>query len=190
MSAGCRFVRGMGMASEFQRHKVAGVFDAMDVDGDGYLEEEDFEALTARWMQVRGWEPGSDDYEGIRAVMMGWWGVLLAASDRDRDDKVSLDEVMAVVDRLGGMTDEIMATAGAMFDAIDQDGDGRIGPGEYEQVVTGWKGDDASAGGIFPRLDLDGDGWISRDEFRQLWTEFWRGDDPTSPSAWVFGPLE
>lgn len=178
------------MASEFQRRKVAGVFGAMDVDGDGFLEEADFEALTARWMKVRDWEPGSAGYERIRAVMMGWWKALLAASDQDRDDKVTLDEVMAVVDRLGGMRDAVVATAHSMFDCIDQDGDGRIGPAEYEQVVTGWKGYEASTEGIFPRLDLDGDGSISQDEFTHLWTGFWMGDDPASPSKWVLGPFE
>lgn len=162
----------------------------MDVDQDGYLEEEDFEALTARWTQIRGWVPGSPDYEGMRAVMMGWWGALLAASDQNRDNKVSLDEVMAVVDQLGDMTDEVMGTAHSMFDAIDQNGDGKIGAEEYEQVVTGWKGYEADADGIFPLLDLDGDGSLSRDEFAELWAEFWRGDDPTSPSKWFFGPFE
>lgn len=178
------------MASEFQRRKVAGVFEAMDVDGDGYLQEADFEALTTRWMKVRDWEPGSAGYDQVRTVMMGWWATLLAASDQDRDDKVTLDEVMAVVDRLGDMTDAVAGTAHVMFDAIDQDADGRIGSAEYEQVVTGWKGYQASADGIFRHLDLDSDGWISRDEFTRLWTGFWTGDDPSSPSKWVFGPFD
>ena len=37
------------MSSEFQKRKVAGVFYALDVDQDGYLEEEDFQPLTDRW---------------------------------------------------------------------------------------------------------------------------------------------
>ena len=36
------------MASDFQRRKVAGVFHAMDADGNGYLEEADFRALIPR----------------------------------------------------------------------------------------------------------------------------------------------
>jgi hypothetical protein len=36
------------MASDFQRSKVGPVFASMDADGDGYLTEGDFRALTAR----------------------------------------------------------------------------------------------------------------------------------------------
>lgn len=42
------------MASEFQRRKIAGVFHAMDVDDNGFLEQSDFETLTARWVDIRG----------------------------------------------------------------------------------------------------------------------------------------
>lgn len=58
--------------------------------------------------------------------MMGWWATLLAMSDQDRDDKVSLDELTLVVDQLGSMDAEVMATADSMFDAIDENGDGLI----------------------------------------------------------------
>jgi Ca2+-binding EF-hand superfamily protein len=176
------------MASAFQRRKVAGVFTAMDVDQDGFLEEEDFEALTERWVGVRGWEPGSAGYDRMRSIMMGWWTALLAMSDQDRDDKVTLDEVMLTVDRLHAMDDEVMGTADSMFDAIDEDADGLIAVEEHKQVVQAWKGSDAGVDEVFPRLDADADGYLSRAEFRELWAEFWRGDDPTSPGQWVFGP--
>jgi len=175
------------VASEFQRRKVAGVFKAMDVDQDGFLEEEDFEALTERWVGIRGYEPGSAEYDRLRSIMMGWWAALLAMSDQDRDDKVTLDEVLLVVDQLGSMDAEVMGTADAMFDAIDENGDGLISVEEHKQVVNAWKGSYAGAEEVFPRLDLDGDGYLSRAEFRELWAGFWRGDDPASPSQWVFG---
>jgi hypothetical protein len=88
------------VASEFQRRKVAAVFDAMDVDGNGYLEESDFEALTERWVSVRGWEPGTPGHERLRAIMMGWWEAVRTLSGAARDGMVSLDELMRVVDRL------------------------------------------------------------------------------------------
>ncbi|WP_433004005.1 EF-hand domain-containing protein [Kribbella sp. CA-294648] len=175
------------MASEFQRRKVAAVFEAMDADGSGYLEESDFETLTERWVGIREWQPGSAEYERMRAIMMGWWSAVTTLSDAGQDGKVSLDELMTVVDQLPAMDDAVYATADAMFDAIDQNGDDRIALAEHKQVVYAWKG---SADGIedaFEKLDLDGDGQLSRTEFRDLWADFWRGDDPKSPSQWVFG---
>jgi Ca2+-binding EF-hand superfamily protein len=177
------------MASEFQRRKVAGVFSAMDADQDGFLEREDFEALAARWTGVRAWMQDTPEYETMRTTMMGWWDALLAASDQNRDDKVTLDEVMLVVDRLGDLADDVIGTANTMFDALDANNDGKISEEEFRQVVTGWKGSDADTAEIFPKLDLDSDGYISRDEFARHWHEFWTGDDESSPSQFLFGPI-
>jgi Ca2+-binding EF-hand superfamily protein len=176
------------MASEFQRRKIAAVFAAMDVDQDGFLEEEDFESLTERWVGIRGWEPGSPGYDRMRAIMMGWWTALHEASDQDRDDKVTLDEVLLVVDQLPAMADYVLATADAMFDAIDEDGDGHVTLEEHKQVVFAWKGTDAGDEEVFALMDSNGDGYLSRAEFRAHWFEFWAGDDEDAPGQWVFGP--
>lgn len=169
------------MASEFQRRKIAGVFDAMDVDRDGFLEQEDFTALTDRWLATRA-QPGR-----VTTLMMGWWDVLLAASDLNRDNKVTLDEVLLVVDRLPAMIEAVTATADTMFEAIDENSDGRIDAAEYRRLIETWNGRRTNTDAIFGKLDLDGDGFISHREFTELWTEFWVGDDPESPGALVFG---
>ena len=67
------------MASDLQRRKVAVVFGAMDANSDGYLDESDFRALTARWVSLRG-----GDEELLSGVMMGWWATLSAAAGQDR----------------------------------------------------------------------------------------------------------
>jgi Ca2+-binding EF-hand superfamily protein len=174
------------MASEFQRRKIAGVFEAMDVDGDGLLQESDFAALTARWIAIRG----AGDDPRLTAIMMGWWHALLAAADRDGDAKVTLDEVLLLIDRLGEMSDEVIGTAEAMFEAIDENADGRISSEEYNRLIEGWTGRRTGTDEIFPLLDLDGDGHISQEEFVRPWREFWSGDDPEAPGTWVFGRFE
>jgi Ca2+-binding EF-hand superfamily protein len=176
------------MASEFQRAKIQGVFRAMDVDGDGFLHRSDFQALSDRWTGLRGWAPGSAGYTALSAVMLGWWSAL-SGSDPNRND-VSLDEVLALVDQLGGMSDAVAATATAMFDAIDENGDEEISRTEYRQLIEAWNGRVTNTDEIFPLLDLNGDGHISRAEFVELWTEFWAGDDPGSPGTWVFGRFQ
>jgi Ca2+-binding EF-hand superfamily protein len=177
----------IGMASTFLQRKIAGVFHAMDADSNGLLEESDFEAVTRRWAQIRGWAPGSDGFERMRKIMLGWWAAL-AMADQDGDGRVDFDELMTLVDQLGSMDDEVYATADVMFEAIDENGDGRVTLDEHKQVVRAWKGSDEGLDAVFPQLDLNGDGHLSREEFRELWSGFWRGDDPFSPSQWVFGP--
>jgi Ca2+-binding EF-hand superfamily protein len=77
-----------------------------------------------------------------------------------------------------------------MFEAIDENGDGRISPAEYHQLIEAWNGCETETDEIFPLLDLNGDGYLSRDEFTRLWTQFWVGDDPDAPGTWVFGRFE
>ncbi|MEV4220456.1 EF-hand domain-containing protein [Nonomuraea sp. NPDC049725] len=169
------------MASTFQRGKVQLVFSAMDADGDGALRESDFDDLARRWAAIRR----AGDTERLTAVMRGWWGTL-AAHSRD-PESVTLDDVLTVVDVLGEMPGAVDATAEAMFDAIDEDGDGRISPAEYRRMIEAWNGGPTDTTAAFARLDADGDGAVSRTEFILHWGEFWAGDDPAAPGTHVFG---
>jgi len=178
------------MASELQRRKTAQVFTAMDVDSDGFLDRDDFAALAARWTVNRGLATDSPDARKLSAIMMAWWETLLEASDVNRDGKVTLDEVLLVVDQLPADTTPVVATATALFQAIDADGDGRISAAEYRELIETWNGVETDTDEVFALLDLDGDGHLSEDEFVELWTEFWAGDDPNAAGTWVFGRFE
>jgi Ca2+-binding EF-hand superfamily protein len=178
------------MASEFQRRKTAVVFNAMDVDSDGFLTRADFAALAARWTGNRGMAPGSTEAYRLSAIMMGWWEALREASNGDRDDGVTLDEVLVVVDHLATDTAPVTTTADAMFEAIDENGDGRISSAEYRTLIETWNGTATDTDPVFALLDGDGDGQVSRAEFVALWTEFWAGDNPDAPGTWVFGRFD
>ncbi len=173
------------MASDLQKRKSSIVFRAMDANDDGFLERADFEALTDRWVAIRG-----DGGEArLRELVMRWWETLLEASDQDRDDKVTFDELLGVVDNLGTMLDLVVATAESMFEAVDEDGDGEISAGEYSRLIRAWTGAETSTDGAFARLDLNGDGHISKGEFARHWVEFWAGDDEDAPGTHVFGEV-
>jgi Ca2+-binding EF-hand superfamily protein len=173
------------MASDFQRRKISGVFGAMDTDGDGFLTETDFRALTARWLDLRGTDASTPAGQQLAAVMMGWWGTLDKAAGGG--GRVSLDQVLQVVDELPATPGAVTGTAEAMFEAVDENGDGAISAVEYERLIAAWNGVGTPSGDVFALLDSDGDGRLSRDEFTRHWFEFWAGDDPAAPGSRVFG---
>ncbi|WP_219502856.1 EF-hand domain-containing protein [Nonomuraea ceibae] len=123
------------MASTFQRGRVQLVFSAMDADGDGALRESDFDDLARRWAAIRR----AGDAERLTAAMRG--GRTLAAHGRN-PESVTLDDVLTVVD----------ATAEAMFDAIDEDSDGRISPGGVRPPLGRVLGRRRPCGAGHPRL--------------------------------------
>jgi Ca2+-binding EF-hand superfamily protein len=178
------------MASELQRRKTELVFTAMDINSDGFLEREDFAALAERWTVNRGLAADTPEATRLSAIMMGWWETLLAASDTDRDGKVTLDEVLRVVDQLPYDTAPVMATAAALFEAIDADGDRRISAAEYRELIETWNGAPTDTDDVFGLLDRDGDGHVSKEDFIRLWIEFWAGDNPDAAGTWVFGRFE
>ncbi|WP_434441526.1 EF-hand domain-containing protein [Lentzea sp. E54] len=169
------------MASEFQRRKVDLVFGAMDTTGDGYLTEEDFELLAARWAALRG-----GDEALLTRVMLSWWETLQSVAGGA--DRVTLDDVLAVVDVLPGSIEMVHGTADAMFGAVDADGDDYVSEAEFRMMINAWTGGESPAD--FGKLDLDGDGRLSRAEFSALWAEFWAGDDPAAAGSHVFGPVQ
>ncbi|MGW5733124.1 MULTISPECIES: EF-hand domain-containing protein [Streptomyces] len=177
------------MASPFQRDKLEAMFAAFDANSDGYLQESDFAALADRWGQLPGVEPGTELRAQVDEVCQGWWHVLLAAADANRDDTVDLSELLAVVDQLPAMREEVAATADTLFDAVDTDKDGRISPREHQRLVETWHGQPRDTRDVFPLLDHDGDGYLTRAEFATLWTQFWISDDPAEPGNLVCGRI-
>ncbi|MEV7415327.1 EF-hand domain-containing protein [Streptomyces sp. NPDC089919] len=171
------------MATEFQRRKIDLAFALLDVDGDGFLTEQDFVLLGRRWTGRAG-----DEDHAVRETMLGWWQVLSAAADGS--DQVSLDDVLGVVDVLPTMPHAVDGTAEAMFAIVDANGDGEVDHAEYKQMIETFGGRGVDTAAAFDQLDLNGDGRISREEFRANWYEFWAGTDPSHPGRLLFGPVE
>ncbi|MFJ3667021.1 EF-hand domain-containing protein [Streptomyces sp. NPDC090106] len=178
------------MASGFQRIKVQAMFDVFDVDGNGWLEESDFVALAARWGRLPRVDAGSELAARVDSVIMGWWHLLsAAAAERGKTGRIDVEELLHMVDLLPGMRDTVAATADTVFDAVDENGDGRISRGEHQRLIDTWHGREIGVADVFDTLDQDGDGHLSRSEFAELWIQFWISDDPAEPGNLMCGPL-
>ncbi|MFF0298568.1 EF-hand domain-containing protein [Kitasatospora sp. NPDC004614] len=177
------------MASEFQRSKLTTMFQAFDTDRNGYLDQDDFQDLADRWHRLPRVADDPELAARVTEVTLGWWDHLSAAADRDGDGRVGLDEILAMVDRLPAMLEYVNATSDAVFDAVDENGDGRISRAEHRHLVDTWHGRAIDTGDVFDQLDRDGDGHLGRSEFALLWAQFWISDNPTDPGNLLCGPL-
>ncbi|KDN80649.1 EF-hand domain-containing protein [Kitasatospora cheerisanensis] len=177
------------MASEFQRAKLTTMFAAFDTDRNGCLDRDDFQDLAERWHRLPRVAADPELTAQVTEVMLAWWERLSAAADRDNDGRVDLDEILAMVDRPPAMLDAVNATADAVFDAVDEDGDGRISPAEHHRLVNTWHGRAIDTADVFEVLDRDGDGFLGRSEFALLWAQFWISDNPADPGNLLCGPV-
>ena len=78
-----------------------------------------------------------------------------------------------------------------VFDGLDSNGDGYIGPTEWVKVMKFHNSDPKDAEAAFKAIDKNGDGLISRDEYCSLQKEYWTSDEqPTLGSDKMFGSRE
>lgn len=99
------------------------------------------------------------------AELMDWRETVFAAMDADGDETLTRAEYMAVqlgrgadADRRGPRYEQMQAAKAAEFDAMDQDGDGRI---SHDQFID-------AAAAAFIAADADGDGALSGAEFPMM----------------------
>ncbi|WP_030394711.1 MULTISPECIES: EF-hand domain-containing protein [Kitasatospora] len=177
------------MANEFQRRKLRNVFAAFDTDGDGCLRKNDFEALAERWGRLPAVQRDAALGVRVEALMLGWWDHLLTVADSNHDGRVDMEEFLTLVDRLPALREVVTATADTVFDAVDENGDGRISRAEHARLVDIWHGRTVPTDDVFDLIDLDGDGYLSRPEFALLWEQFWISADPSDPGNAMCGRI-
>jgi Ca2+-binding EF-hand superfamily protein len=171
--------------------KLGKLFEALDADGDGYLEWGDYHRLAGRYASGYGL---SDDDRRIRALTVCYqmlWHELLRHAQIDgtrlgRDQFViALRCAMVDTSRFNLME----GVPHAVFDVIDADGAHTIGREDYARLL---KVLDLTAPGAMDRfmlLDADGDGRVSRQEFIRSVREFLLSGDPDAPGGVVFGVI-
>ncbi|MFB7272731.1 EF-hand domain-containing protein [Streptomyces sp. NPDC056244] len=115
--------------------RVRVVFGLFDVDGNGYLEADDFELMAERVIRS---VPSAGD-AAKRAMLDAfrrYWGTLVEELDADRDGRVSFDEYTACVlspERFDGAIGEF---AEALSRLGDLEGDGFVSRPVFVALMT------------------------------------------------------
>ncbi|MFG2289385.1 EF-hand domain-containing protein [Streptomyces sp. NPDC048595] len=182
------------MPEHLLREKMRRLFDAYDVDGNGYIERGDFEALARRINESFA-DTGSQRAAEVAAVLDDIWEDLASRMDVDSDERVSREEFIA--DKLdaarGGATASRRRVRQErrrrLFGVMDRDGDGTIGLDEHRRFYRAFGVSAADAEETFAVLDENGDGLLSLDEMVEASLEYSTSADPEARSNDLLGPL-
>ena len=146
-----------------------GRFMLFDVDGNGYLEQNDYESLAHRLAEGFGVPMSSPRGQAVLDGSLALWHELLRCTDADGDQRISLEEFRFAV-RAGALRDRegldaaIVPAARAVLDLCDADSDGELDRDDLTRLLTLCGLPAGQAGEIFTELDADGSGSLSLSE--------------------------
>ncbi len=180
------------MLTDIQVRKLTKLFGLYDTNDDGVLVHQDFINLGRRLAAIRRRLRASPHQERILAHLEQDWISLCAAADRNHDAQITLDEWLAyydgVLDDIKQYMSRIIALVTLLFDAFDQDGDGRISEREWMDLLAVFNVLPIYASSVFLNLDINQDGSLNQDEVLNLIHDFFYLSEPYAPANFIFGP--
>jgi len=180
------------MAPDVVSAKLARRFKLLDRDGNGYLEESDYEELVRRLTAAFGRDIDTAPGSTLRAAYLGLWSAMRSTMDTDGDGRISEEEFLAtvrdsVVDQNDGFEGVIQPVAEAVLAVCDVDGDGMLDQREVTTMLGAYGVPAAEAGETFARLDHDHDGRLTIQEITTAAREFYCSTNDDAPGNWFYG---
>jgi Ca2+-binding EF-hand superfamily protein len=116
--------------------RVELIFSLFDVDGNGYLEPSDFDAMTDRVVQAAS---GSTDAAklALSKAFRRYWNTLATELDENHDGRISPDEFVACVLNPERFDSTIAEFADSLAALGDPDGDGLIDRPLFTDLMVG-----------------------------------------------------
>lgn len=178
------------MLSTFRRRKLSHLFHVYDVDGNGFVEVDDFERVIHVLAASRGWAVDGPAYARLRRAYMSQWQMIGVAAEPGEGGRVRPDAWLALWSGIvvASFDERLRTLTDLLFDCMDADGNHLISLDESRAWFAA-HGAPAEADHVFPACDLNGDGQISREEWEQLVEAFFFSDDPEARGNSIFGRL-
>ena len=173
--------------------KMKTAFAYHDVDGDGYITEEDF-IQWAKHMEKLFPSMSEEKRKILEEKQTRVWGDLLGGKGKGSDYKVTenlyIEKFFSVVNKEGA-EDKMRKEWGDVFEVMDLNQDGVISKKEHRCFFEARKNVDPNGAIVaFSAMDTNMDGSITCDEYINAGVEFYFNfADETKPSKHFFGPL-
>ncbi|WP_158854775.1 EF-hand domain-containing protein [Saccharothrix deserti] len=156
------------MSDHLQDDNIERVFAAFDLDGNGEISWDDFEAKARGVGREFGLEVGSPEVQGLVEAYQELWDYIRGA-DVDVDDVVTKAEFQEARGAGRLSTSELLekwlVVSDRVFDVADRDGDGYLDGNEFAGLYRGAGITDPQVAEIaFAAMDVDTDGRIDRAE--------------------------
>lgn len=191
------------MAAEFtqlQKDKLIHMFELLDVDGNGFLEYDDFRMVVDTMADERGVDRSSRRYLSLIASNKRLWKMFSRHLDVDANGSISLAEWLAFHIKAflsdpveNGLQPEfssaLNSTAKFFLDLLDSDGDGIVTVDDYVMFCGAYNVGENEARIGFQMFDRDGNGSLTQEEVVTMVTEFYLSDDPEALGNLFFGNL-
>ncbi len=178
------------MVSEVAAEKHGQVFDFLDADHDGYLEEADMEAIAQR---LTAGAAATDDAV-VRDAYLKFWNSLTYQLGVDPGSQISREQYIDGLDQIAhssphGFDHAIAQMPRAILALYDHDGDGMLNAKEFLAMERALGVSTRNARIALLALDRDADGFVDGIDLMRACREFVLSEDPHAPGNWLFGGL-
>lgn len=177
--------------SGVQRQKINHLFDIIDVNYSGTVDESDFRNLLLSLTNARHLLTKPHQHSNLEHALMSIWEQLRRMGDTSFDGRIDREEWLRFFSH--ALSDEVFYAGllrpleKALIDLIDTNGDGRISHTDYRDIVLAIHPNLPEITVLFQKIDLNRDGYITSDEAHKALIEFFLSSDANSPGNWFFG---
>jgi len=180
---------------DFLRQKFEFLFKfRYDVNGDGVVNFEDYEAVVEKLAKAAGVGPGDHFYDETVRYQKEVFQFLMDHADVDHDGKIDCGEfsnwatgVAAEIAASGTIPQHLQGFFKASFSNSDQNGDGEVDRDEFIALQKLWDVPEDKAGSGFDKLTNNGSTIINEDSWLMMTKKFWTSNDPADSSRYYFG---
>ena len=181
------------MLTELQTRKITHTFNLADLDRDGVLQRNDYEAYAVAMANAFGVPHDSSAYQALQQKSLTDWEMTRQLAARG-DDSITLPEFLAFHESVinSPMLDSFVSgyvdSTLKMWTMVDPQGpaDG-ANAYRFARFLQVFGISQAEAEAAFRHLDRNGNGFMDRAEMIQAQKEFFTSNDPNAAGNWLLG---